>query len=297
MKPKAFALVELPVVSRRKRPAFTLVELLVVVAIVALLVAMLVPALHVARSTARSAVCRNNLSQIGKAFTAHHSRLSATADDGKRYCRPPRWPGIPLNVCPVEDIYLCPDVPQESEAERMGSLKFRSQEGWEIDFEQGPNCNVTQGSGYTQYIFEDLQYGKDDWDDCHVRIYHESPPRLTVNTMGSAGYTQNEIWYMGKCVIRDASHSVGATVYLTGGITNYGMNAAIHQIRVAAGTVAVLDYVLILANNGEDMSTNLPDSARHRGRLNVLYADQSVHGRRPAQLDPGVPGGDAQWEP
>jgi len=274
--------------------AFTLVELLVVVAVVALLVAMLAPALHVARSTARAAVCRNNLSQIGKAFTAHHSRLFASDPDGKRYCEPPRWPGIPLNVCPVEDIYLCPDEPQTGPD--MESLKFRSQEGWEIDFAQGPNCNVTQGNGYTQYIFEDLMY-QDDWDDCHIRIYHESPPRLTVNQMGSAGYTQNEIWYMGKCAIQDASHSVGATVYLTGGITNYGLNAAIHQARVAGDTVAVLDYVLILANNGEDMATQLPDSARHRGKLNVLYADQSVFGRRPSELDPTLPGGGAQWEP
>ncbi|MHC4557717.1 MAG: type II secretion system protein [Planctomycetota bacterium] len=51
--------------------AFTLIELLVVIAIIALLLAILMPSLRRARDQAKGVTCRNNLKQVGLAFTLY----------------------------------------------------------------------------------------------------------------------------------------------------------------------------------------------------------------------------------
>ena len=98
-------------VTTRARQAFTLIEMLTVIAIIAILAAILVPAITSSIERGRRSYCQNNLSQIGKALNmwadANRERLPAVSINVQSY-----WD---LQILPymnnTTNVFLCPSDP------------------------------------------------------------------------------------------------------------------------------------------------------------------------------------------
>jgi len=97
--------------AARARRAFTLIEMLTVIAIIAILAAILVPAIASSIERGRRTYCQNNLSQIGKALNlwadANRETLPAVSRNTQSY-----WD---LQLLPymnnMTNVFVCPSDP------------------------------------------------------------------------------------------------------------------------------------------------------------------------------------------
>src|SRR3990172_310064 len=91
-----------------RKPAFTLVELMISIFIIAVLLALILPAIQSARESARRTECGNHLRQLGLALHAYHGAHQM-------------FPGI------VGDLFVYP----------LGEEKFRCHGRWSF---MPPSC-------------------------------------------------------------------------------------------------------------------------------------------------------------
>jgi prepilin-type N-terminal cleavage/methylation domain-containing protein len=74
-----------------RRGAFTLVELLVVLAILGILLSLILPAIQAARESGRCSTCQNNLKQVSLALLSHHEAQQHFPSGGWGH----EWVGVP----------------------------------------------------------------------------------------------------------------------------------------------------------------------------------------------------------
>ena len=97
------------------RRGFTLVELLVVIAVIGILIGLLLPAVQMAREAARRASCLNNLRQLGIGLHNYHDALRAFPPGGIE----PRSPLNPRGRQLAWSVFLLPFIEQQPLFERI----------------------------------------------------------------------------------------------------------------------------------------------------------------------------------
>jgi prepilin-type N-terminal cleavage/methylation domain-containing protein/prepilin-type processing-associated H-X9-DG protein len=102
----------------RKHPAgFSLVELLIVIAIIALLIGMLLPAIGRVRRIGRSAVCLSNLQQLGAAYKMYlNANANHSLPNTSTVTQLTWWEAL-NSYCPgIKRILLCPEATEPGNA-------------------------------------------------------------------------------------------------------------------------------------------------------------------------------------
>ena len=128
------------------RQAFTLIELLVVIAIIVALAGLLVPIVVGAGQTADELVCKNNLTQIGKAILDWRIRAGVSGD---KFPGRLMWLSDSTKGGPMEgqyDIYKCPFDESNGTDEEMGRPSSMNTLSW------GTSNPFENGSSYLYEI-------------------------------------------------------------------------------------------------------------------------------------------------
>jgi prepilin-type N-terminal cleavage/methylation domain-containing protein len=214
-----------------KRKAFTLVEVLVVIAVIALLVMILMPSYQQAAAMTRATLCRNNLAKLSTAFATHASGASARTLKGT-FSLPTAdlWPGVPFSVCPVKTVFICPEKEEKSSysmpTNPLEGLVYVNKnpvtcEAFSIDFREtgvpgvmhfGTRRGRDSRGDYIEVGTDDNEvvtaaYMNNDGHDGLMRIYLLSTGEVIIKLMQYSCGESNCILYHGKPLFPDNVHT------------------------------------------------------------------------------------------
>lgn len=256
--------------------AFTLIEVLVVVAIIALLVSFLLPSLSAAREQARSAVCLANLRRLGHAVVFYVNSFSA-------------YPPVRLTKTYNYSTGSWEDF----------SLKIRNSDWrrksprwhWFMNYGVGPVINP--GKYATEAEFNAALDADNDFFMC------PSLSGASERDVRNGAYGYN--WqYLGNSLITvgtdycrwpvNSSHikAISRTVVMAdsrGGALPHGLHAyTLDPPRLATEHGCTRFGAQRVFDTGESPYFHVPVEMRHHKRGNVLFADGHAEGMRLKQL-------------
>jgi prepilin-type N-terminal cleavage/methylation domain-containing protein/prepilin-type processing-associated H-X9-DG protein len=301
-----------------ERQAFTLVELLVVIAIISVLIALLLPAVQAARESARKTACQNNMHQFGIAYQS----LRAAFPTKKYPLAPPGWVNQFLDYAENnEAIYLCPndEVPSAggltnlSIAVNPDDPTHRDHHDIPLDPSK-PHCRVNDsllaefgadaGLGSYGLEIEDILVNGDwDFDDLQMIVEPLGNRKCKCTAVDrNASYTHALRDLSGDYLVNPFEPP--SSVVVNCFEASYGMNSVAGDFMPGLGDgmkILCVEYERTLASVAGPDARDFWDelaAPRHFKTLNVLFADGHVVSRVPDEIDPRIPEmHDALWWP
>ncbi len=294
-----------------KRQGFTLIELIIVVAIIGLLMSLMFPAVQAMRESARRLQCINNLHNLGTAY----QNLATRNPQEPAMSAPYVWVSkLKEEIEDSDETLLCPNDLNPN-ATPLPDLVFHVRNnGYNVPFDPtGPRCRVSEWvhkrypvekyPGRFGLEFEDWR----DWEfsDCRVLLepiggtIEQLPSgRLRVmagslrvtSVVKQAAFTHDLYGPNNTPLILDFKPNKSIVVPTQK--TSYGINSYVHQLDAPDATkILLVEYNKYIAHVvGEDATDIWYDqrALRHRGAMNVLFVDGHVETRMPSDIDPDV---------
>jgi prepilin-type N-terminal cleavage/methylation domain-containing protein/prepilin-type processing-associated H-X9-DG protein len=297
----------LPVPARSRFPGFTLLELMIVIAIIAVLVGLLAPAVQKVREAAARAQCQNNLKQIGLALHAYHdvNRMFPIGTALQGYPMGTPAVAIPislLNTGPYRPGVFAAILPYIEQENLYRELALDAA----IDEEPNRTLGQTQLSLYlcpsAQHVYglqkaphslpltdPTLQLAVIDYNGLNgsMRLYTDAPGSSQLQNHG--GFAELQCLRM-----LDFTDGTSQTIHVVETV-NFGRGLWIHgrpHYNNAAFSINTLNGYNGAPNSVYPDGSNLPVTDRgpgkgtggtwgissdHPGGANALFVDGSVH--------------------
>jgi len=294
--------------TNSKRSGYTLVELLLVLALVSVLVALSISGIESALAIARNMQCVNNLHQIGTA----HKQVVTQGAEGSVYAGV--WPSQLLPQMENDtSLLFCPNGSFETfDAEEnfdFGYVEMKQlfKRGHPVRTVRAVESYFCQKHNVKEDSFEFwFESGSAlDWNDFRLRFdkvdTHQWNVTVTGNDNGdgspNSGHANAYYAIDGTVIVPESSKgsAVGACSIITVNEVDasYGMNSEIGRMDVAADKekVILIEYNKAVANlagpnHRDDYGANV--RPRHSGVCNVLFMDGAVKGVSPVAIDPNI---------
>lgn len=254
--------------DERARRGFTLMEVLVVIAIIAVLTALVVPSIRHARALARRSACMANLKSL------HRANAMARAEDHRKEGRAVDWSlkdrttGWPFRLLPFLskniDFFFCPDDLGIGESEIIRGVvplirKGQAGQGVPMPMEEGEFTEIVETLPDNAYriIFEDLRTSSDAARDSTPGEYSDAnghggwdlqllvkeefgiPVKITVEWIDT-GYTHDLVDGRGSLLLADLSG--GDTYEMKTPAVSYGINGRFGFLKPEGEWILMMDY-------------------------------------------------------